>query len=500
MSSAERLGFSGLGTDTDFSSVRRLVDDVIERRAATSLSTSTGAITPAEPATALRALADFQEILLAETLRHVSEQTKFYPLWFASRGFEPLGFRSTEDLRFVPVLTRSDISDGSMGELHAKNCDVIGFRQTSGTTGSRRLVVAFTDEEMRYCRKLESTEEVSHPVGSPKRLIGNVRYVVRRYQSRWSLPRNDSVSVTVPFQFDSQANVTDYYDYVIGMAFERLEIPGVEPFFSALGFSPAFVLQAVTDQATARGIDLSRGSVRSIGCTGFPLSGPSLDRIAAAWGASVTAVYSCAELNAAAPCCSLRRGVYHFPPSLMVEVLRPETLEPVADGEDGLLVLTSLYPFQIATPFIRYWTGDIVRRLESCCSCGHVGPSIQLIGRNSNTLDLAPALSNQGGRRFLGAIDLIEALDWIGTLPRKNMYRFRLNSEQEASVLTITVGIEGRPEHVTDPNHPMRVALVKRLLGIDPQWEAAASAGRLRLTVEVAMVGFLDNAMVLKTT
>ena len=43
----------------------------------------------------------------------------------------------------------------------------------------------------------------------------------------------------------------------------------------------------------------------------------------------------------------------HFFP----EILDPETMEPVSEGEDGVLVITTLT--KEANPLIRYWTGDI---------------------------------------------------------------------------------------------------------------------------------------------
>src|SRR5690606_8517652 len=51
-----------------------------------------------------------------------------------------------------------------------------------------------------------------------------------------------------------------------------------------------------------------------------------------------------------------------------VEVIDPETLEPVPDGEDGELVFTSLT--KEAFPVIRYRTGDIASLKRGTCKCG----------------------------------------------------------------------------------------------------------------------------------
>ncbi len=52
----------------------------------------------------------------------------------------------------------------------------------------------------------------------------------------------------------------------------------------------------------------------------------------------------------------------------LVEVINPDTLEPVEDGEDGELVFTSLT--KEALPIIRYRTGDIASITHEPCKCG----------------------------------------------------------------------------------------------------------------------------------
>ena len=52
----------------------------------------------------------------------------------------------------------------------------------------------------------------------------------------------------------------------------------------------------------------------------------------------------------------------------IVEIVNPETLEPVPDGEIGELVLTSLC--REAMPLLRYRTRDLTRVLGRTCPCG----------------------------------------------------------------------------------------------------------------------------------
>ena len=52
----------------------------------------------------------------------------------------------------------------------------------------------------------------------------------------------------------------------------------------------------------------------------------------------------------------------------IVEIVNPETLEPVPDGEIGELVLTTLN--REAMPLLRYRTRDLTRVLGRSCPCG----------------------------------------------------------------------------------------------------------------------------------
>jgi phenylacetate-CoA ligase len=56
----------------------------------------------------------------------------------------------------------------------------------------------------------------------------------------------------------------------------------------------------------------------------------------------------------------------------MLEILDPSTLEPVAPGEWGEMVVTTLC--KEAAPLIRYRTRDITRLIPGRCTCGSILP------------------------------------------------------------------------------------------------------------------------------
>jgi phenylacetate-CoA ligase len=66
--------------------------------------------------------------------------------------------------------------------------------------------------------------------------------------------------------------------------------------------------------------------------------------------------------------CQEQNGLHFWEDYYIVEIVDPETLEPVADGEIGELVLTTLC--REAMPLLRYRTRDLTRVLGRSCPCG----------------------------------------------------------------------------------------------------------------------------------
>ncbi|MGH2790555.1 MAG: phenylacetate--CoA ligase family protein, partial [Actinomycetota bacterium] len=105
-------------------------------------------------------------------------------------------------------------------------------------------------------------------------------------------------------------------------------------------------------------------------------------------GLRATNIYGLSEIigpGVSNECVEERKGSHvnedHFYP----EILDPETAEPVADGDDGVLVFTTLT--KQALPLLRYWTGDVTSLTGEECSCGRTLRRMALIkGRSDDML------------------------------------------------------------------------------------------------------------------
>ena len=82
--------------------------------------------------------------------------------------------------------------------------------------------------------------------------------------------------------------------------------------------------------------------------------------------------------------CSAQVGLHIFEDHFYPEIIDPETLEPLPDGEEGELVFTTLS--KLAMPMIRYRTRDITSLVAEPCPCGRTIRRIQRVGRRSDDM------------------------------------------------------------------------------------------------------------------
>lgn len=122
---------------------------------------------------------------------------------------------------------------------------------------------------------------------------------------------------------------------------------------------PSYALH-LANIAEARGIDLAASGVKKLLVSAEPLTEAKRAKLARSWGASV---YNSFGMTEGAMTSVERHGLgamVAFTDLYFLEVIDSATGKPVAPGETGALVMTPLWSNTI-TPFLRWFTGDIVR-------------------------------------------------------------------------------------------------------------------------------------------
>ncbi len=83
--------------------------------------------------------------------------------------------------------------------------------------------------------------------------------------------------------------------------------------------------------------------------------------------------------------CPRHEGIHYWADYYILEILDPDTLEPVAPGEVGEMVVTTLE--KEAAPLIRYRTRDLTRLIDHPCSCGSILPMHdRILGRSDDMI------------------------------------------------------------------------------------------------------------------
>ncbi|NIR29438.1 MAG: phenylacetate--CoA ligase, partial [Gammaproteobacteria bacterium] len=142
--------------------------------------------------------------------------------------------------------------------------------------------------------------------------------------------------------------------------------------------TPSF-LKTLLDKAAELGLEISSLSKALVSGEALP---PSLRAELAEHGVAVLQCYATADLGLIAYESPAREGLI-VDESVIVEVVRPGTGEPVAEGEVGEVVVTTLNPDY---PLIRFATGDLSAIMPGASPCGRTNMRIRgWMGRADQT-------------------------------------------------------------------------------------------------------------------
>ena len=142
--------------------------------------------------------------------------------------------------------------------------------------------------------------------------------------------------------------------------------------------TPSF-LRILVEKATEAGSDISSLKKGLVGGEAFV---PSLRDWFTERGMNVYQSYATADLGLIAYETSARQGLV-LDEGVIVEIVRPGTGDPVAEGEVGEMVVTTL---NAAYPLIRFATGDLSAVLPGACPTGRTNTRIKgWMGRADQT-------------------------------------------------------------------------------------------------------------------
>jgi phenylacetate-CoA ligase len=133
-------------------------------------------------------------------------------------------------------------------------------------------------------------------------------------------------------------------------------------------------------------------------------------------------------------------GIHLNEAECIAEVIDPQTLKAVPDGQPGELVITNLG--RIACPVIRYRTGDQVRLSRDRCKCGRYFARMPggIIGRIDDMLHV------RGNNVFPAAIEAV-----IRRFPE--VAEFRVEAYDEGALTQVRIELEPAPGAAANGNY-----------------------------------------------
>jgi phenylacetate-CoA ligase len=151
--------------------------------------------------------------------------------------------------------------------------------------------------------------------------------------------------------------------------------------------TPSYAL-TLAQAFAERGVAPEEISLR-FACVGAePWTDAMRAEIDAGLGIRATNIYGLSEIigpGVSNECVEARAGSHVNEDHFLPEIVDPDSGEPLPDGEDGVLVFTTLT--KQALPLLRYWTGDVTSLDPEPCRCGRTLVRMGLIrGRTDDML------------------------------------------------------------------------------------------------------------------
>ena len=279
----------------------------------------------------------------------------FYKQRFAACGLRPEDIRTLDDVRKLPFTTKQDLRDNYPFGLSAVPLEeVVRLHSSSGTTGTP-TVILHTQHDL---------DEWANAVARCLYMVGLRKGDIFQNSSGYGM-------FTGGLGFQYGAERLGMLTVPAAAGNTKRQIKFITDFgTTALHAIPSYAgrLYEVMEEM---GIDPRRDTrLRTLIIGAEPHSDEQRRRIEQKLGVKAYNSFGMSEMCGPGVAfeCPEQNGLHIWEDYYIVEIVDPQTLEPVPDGEVGELVLTTIN--REAMPLLRYRTRDLTRILPGECPCG----------------------------------------------------------------------------------------------------------------------------------
>jgi phenylacetate-CoA ligase len=353
---------------------------------------------------------------LQSTLYRVYRYVSFYKHSFDEHGVNIESIKSVQDLGRLPFTTKEDLRRSYPYDMFAVPLrDIVRIHSTSGTTG-KPIIVGYTKNDLR------------HWTSCTARLLAAA-----------GVEDHDVVQIAFPFNlFTGGFGFHQGAEHIGASVIPSSTSVAEKQIMIMKDFKTTVLIcapsMAVTTASTLRELHIHAESLSlRVGLFGAePWSEKLRSQLEA--GLHITALdnYGLTEVigPGVAGECEHKQGLHINEDHFIVEVVDPNSLEPLPSGSEGELVFTTIT--KEGFPLIRYRTGDISALVEEPCACGRTTRRMRRVtGRTDDLIFI------KGQKVFPSQVEEI-LLEAEGTAPH---YRIILDRQDGEDTMEIRVEI-----------------------------------------------------------
>lgn len=362
----------------------------------------------------------FQEQKMQEQLAYLQAHSPFYQKLFSAYNIDINKIKTLEDLEYIPFTDKKDLQLNNWDFLCVPKEQIVDYITTSGTLGDP-VTFACTDndlERLAYneaisftCAGLDKNSVLQLMTTMDKRFMAGLAYFLGLRKMGAGVIR---VGNGIPeLQWDT--------------------IKRIKP--DTVMCIPSFILKLI-EYAEANGIDYQNSSIKRIIGIGEGLREQNFElnslgrKIQEKWSnVQLFATYSSTEMSATFSECEYGCGGHHHPELLIVEIIGEDD-KPVAEGEVGEVVITTLGVEGM--PLLRFRTGDMACIHTEPCKCGRNTFRISpIVGRKNHMIKY------KGTTLYPPAmVDVLNNTSYV-----ENYYITLDTSDAGTDEVTITIGL-----------------------------------------------------------
>ena len=307
---------------------------------------------------------------LVKLVNYVYENVEFYRKRMDEAGVKPEDIKSIDDIVKLPYTTKTDLRDTyPFGLFAAKKEDIVRIHASSGTTG-KATVVCYTKNDIDVWSEC-----------------------VARCLTMANVSRDDIIQVAYGYGLFTGGLGAHYGAEKVGAMVvpmstgnsKKLTTMMIDFGATAIACTPSYLLH-ISEVLRDEGL-IDKIKLKSAICGAEPWTEKMRNEIEGRLGVTAHDIYGLSEIMGPGVACDCvhHAGLHICEDHFYPEIIDPKTLEPVADGEVGELVFTTLTKEGI--PLIRYRTKDLTSIIRDKCECGRTSVRItRFKGRSDDML------------------------------------------------------------------------------------------------------------------